>query len=169
MHILQRMVSGIDEFVSLRLAERPESNASAPFVAWVAARKRFDLCSNLRVRMEPGDPVPLHDIKGLSAGTSVLVYSGTDRATAEHTSEDRPIIMPTRGAPRRDCELQTSESTAGSRRFPMIRRSWKKSRTLKPARLRRHLHFDWPQSSRTTTFSTRTSSSVGYRTACLSW
>jgi len=106
MHILQRMVSGIDEFVSLRLAERPESNASAPFVAWVAARKRFDLCSNLRVRMEPGDPVPLHDIKGQSAGTSVLVYSGTDRATDEHASEDRPIIMPTRGAPRRDCELQ---------------------------------------------------------------
>ncbi len=106
MHVLQRMASGADEFVSLHLAERPESNASAPFVAWAAARGRFDLCSNLRVRMEPGDTVPLHEVKGQSENAPVLVYSGTDRATAEHAWEDRPIVMPTRGSPRRDCELQ---------------------------------------------------------------
>ena len=106
MQILQRMASGADEFVSLHIAERPESNSSAPFVAWAARRRRFDLCSNLRVRMEPGDTVPLHDIKSQSENAPVLVYSGTDRATVEHASEDRPIIMPTRGSPRRDCELQ---------------------------------------------------------------
>lgn len=104
--VLQRIASGVDEFVSLRLAERPESNASAPFVAWAANRGRFDLCSNLRVRMEPGDAVPLHEIRRQSEKAPVLVYSGTDRATVEHASEDRPIIMPTRGSPRRDCEIQ---------------------------------------------------------------
>ena len=106
MQVLQRMASGADEFVSLHLAERPESNASAPFVAWAAGRGRFDLCSNLRVRMEPGDTVPLHEVKSQSENAPVLVYSGTDRATVEHASEDRPIVMPTRGSPRRDCELQ---------------------------------------------------------------
>ena len=106
MQLLQRMASGADEFVSLHLAERPESNASSPFVAWAAGRGRFDLCSNLRVRMEPGDTVPLHEIKNQSENAPVLVYSGTDRATVEHASEDRPIIMPTRGSPRRDCELR---------------------------------------------------------------
>ena len=106
MQILQRIASGVDEFVSLQLAERPESNASAPFVAWAAKRRRFDLCSNLRVRMEPGDAVPLHEIRKQSKEAPVLVYSGTDRATVEHASEDRPIIMPTRGSPRRDCELR---------------------------------------------------------------
>ena len=106
MHILQRIVSAVDEFVSLRLAERPESNASAPFVAWAAKRRRFDLCSNLRVRMEPGDTVPLHEVRKLSEEAPVLVYSGTDKATVEHASEDRPIIMLTRGSPRRDCELR---------------------------------------------------------------
>ena len=106
MQILQRLASGVDEFVSLQLAKRPESNASAPFVAWAASQRRYDLCSNLRVRMEPGDPLPLHEIKKLSQMAPVLVYSGTDRATVEHASEDRPIIMPTRGSPRRDCEFQ---------------------------------------------------------------
>lgn len=106
MQVLQRMASGVDEFVSFRLAERPESNASSPFVAWAASRQRFDLCSNLRVRMEPGDTVPLHEVKRQSENAPVLVYSGTDRATVEHASADRPIIMPARGSPRRDCELQ---------------------------------------------------------------
>ena len=35
----------------------------------------------------------------------VLVYPGTDSATSEHASEDRPIIMLTRRSPRRDCEI----------------------------------------------------------------
>ena len=106
MQVLQRIASGVEEFVSLRLAKRPESNASAPFVAWAAKRGRFDLCANLRVRMEPGDAAPLHEIRTQSKDAPVLVYSGTDRSTAEHASEDRPIIMPTRGSPRRDCELR---------------------------------------------------------------
>ena len=106
LQILQRIASAVDDFVSLQLAERPESNASAPFVAWVAKRGRFDLCSNLRVRMEPDDALSLDEIRKQSTNASVLVYSGTDRATVEHASKDRPIIMPTRGSPRRDCELQ---------------------------------------------------------------
>ena len=55
--------------------------------------------------MEPGDALPLHEIKKESEKSPVLVYTGTDRATVEHASEDRPIIMPTRGSPRRDCEI----------------------------------------------------------------
>jgi len=105
MEILQRIAFRIDDFVSLQLAGRPESNASAPFVAWVAKRRQFDLCSNLRVRMEPGDTLPLHEIKEMSEATPVLVYPGTDKTTAEHASEDQPIVMPTRGSPRRDCEI----------------------------------------------------------------
>ena len=102
MQLLHRITSRVDQFVSFRLAQRPESNASAPFVAWTARQNRFDLCGNLRVRMEPGDTLPLHEVKEQSEKTPVLVYSGTDRATVEHASEDRPIIMLTRGSPRRD-------------------------------------------------------------------
>ena len=105
MQMLQRIASGVDDFVSLQLAERPESNASTPFVNWVARRGRFDLCSNLRVRMEPGDSFPLHEIRKQSEKAPVLVYHGTDPTTVQHASEDQPIIMPTRGSPRRDCEI----------------------------------------------------------------
>lgn len=103
--VLQRLVSRVDEFVSMKLAERPESNASGPFAAWIRQRGRYDLCSNLRVRIEPGDTVPLREVREGFEGKPPLVYSGTDRATVEHASEDRPIIVPARGSPRRDCEI----------------------------------------------------------------
>lgn len=105
MQLLQKLVARVDELVSLQLAQRPESNASAPFVAWAAKRGRYDLCSNLRVRIEPGETLPLHQVRDQSQKTPVLVYSGTDTTTIKHASEDRPIIMLTRGRPRRDCEL----------------------------------------------------------------
>ena len=105
MQLLQKIVTQIDDFVSLQLSRRPESNSSTPFVRWVAKRCRFDLCSNLRVRIEPGGSLPLHDVRDQSEKTPVLVYSGTDNATIEHASEDRPIIMLTRGSPRRGCEI----------------------------------------------------------------
>ena len=105
MQLLQKIVTRVDELVSLHLAQRPESNASTPFVAWAAKRGRYDLCSNLRVRIEPGGSLPLFQVRVNSQKTPVLVYSGTDTATIKHASEDRPIIMLTRGRPRRDCEL----------------------------------------------------------------
>ncbi len=104
-HMLQRIVSRVDEFVSEKLADRPESNASGPFTAWASRRKRYDLCSNLRVRIEPGESVSLREVREGFEGERPLVYSGTDRATVEHASEDRPIIVPTRSSPRRDCEI----------------------------------------------------------------
>ena len=105
MQLLQRIALRVDEFVSLHLAQRPESNASAPFVAWAARQQRFDLCANLRVRMEPGSTLPLHKIKEQSEKMPVLVYPGADSATGKHASEDRPVIMLTRRSPRRDCEI----------------------------------------------------------------
>lgn len=89
----------------MKLAERPESNASGPFAIWVRQRRRYDLCSNLRVRIEPGETIPLREVREGFEGNSLLVYSGTDRATVEHASEDRPIIVPSRSSPRRDCEI----------------------------------------------------------------
>ncbi len=105
MQLLQKIVTQIDDFVSLQLSQRPESNSSTPFVRWVAKRRRFDLCFNLRVRIEPGGSLPLHDVRDQSKKTPMLVYLGTDHTTIEHASEDRPIIMLARRSPRRDCEI----------------------------------------------------------------
>jgi molecular chaperone HtpG len=105
LQVLQRIVTRVEDFVSLNLATRPESNVSNYFVTWASRHRRFDLCSNLRVRIEPGESLPLSEVRDRSQKSPLLVYSGTDTATVKHASEERPIIMPSRSSPRRECEL----------------------------------------------------------------
>lgn len=105
LQLLQRIVTRIDEFVSLKMGNRPESNVNAHFVNWAAKRRRYDLCSHLRVRIEPGESLALHEVRESSQKAAFLVYAGTDSATTQHASEDKPIIMLSRNAQRRDCEI----------------------------------------------------------------
>lgn len=106
MQLLQRIVTRIDEFASENIGNRPESNANSFFVGWVNKRGRFDLCSYLRVRVEPGGNLALHEIRDRSKQSAMLVYSGNDPATVKHASEEKPIVVLSQGSPRRDCELQ---------------------------------------------------------------
>jgi molecular chaperone HtpG len=105
LQLLQRLVARVDEFVSIHLAQRPESNANAEFVTWAAKKHRFDLCSHLRVRVEPGDSLALHEARDRSQARPLLVYGGADAATIAHASEDRPIVLLSKGAHRRECEM----------------------------------------------------------------
>ncbi len=94
MQALQRVVTRIDDFVSLSLSRRPECNDSQSFVAWAFKDRRFDLCSNLRVRIEPGDSLSLREIRDTSLKAPMLLYSGNDPATVKHASEEKPIVLP---------------------------------------------------------------------------
>lgn len=105
LQMLQKLVARVDEFVSMNIAQRPESNANAHFVRWAAKRHRFDLCSYLRVRIEPGDSLALHEARERSQKRALLVYGGNDAATMSHASEDRPIVLLSKNAHRRECEL----------------------------------------------------------------
>ena len=105
MQLLQKMVTRIDEFVSLQLAKRPESNANSHFVTWVARKRRFALCAYLRVRLEPGESLSLFEAQKRSQNTLLLVYGGTDAPTVAHASEERPIVLLSRGSARRQCEM----------------------------------------------------------------
>src|SRR6185369_12237022 len=58
-----------------------------------------------RVRVQPGDSLPLKDVRARSQQAKVLVYAGTDPALISHASEDKPLVVLSRGSPRRDCEL----------------------------------------------------------------
>jgi molecular chaperone HtpG len=102
---LQKIVERVDEFVSLKLSERPESNSSVPFLSWITRTGRYDLCSHLLIRIEPGEQMTLQDVRDLSKDSAFLVYPGTDGKTIEHASTDKPIVMLTRGSPRRNCEI----------------------------------------------------------------
>lgn len=105
LQLLQRLVARVDEFVSLHLAQRPESNANAEFVTWAARKRRFDLCSHLRVRMEPGESLALHEARSRSQVKPLLVYNGSDAAIIAHATEDRPIVLLSRASSRHECEM----------------------------------------------------------------
>lgn len=104
LQMLQRIVTPIDSFVSEHLANRPESNANACFVQWAAQHRRYDLCGNLRVRIEPGDSITLANLRERNDGKPILVYGGNDATTTQHASEERPVVLISRGSPRRECE-----------------------------------------------------------------
>ena len=105
LQLLQRIFTRVDEFVSLQLGSHPESNANLQFADWAAKRHRYELCSHLRVRIEPGQSLALHEVRERSQQEVFLVYAGTDSTTIQHASEDKPIIMLSRNAQRRDCEI----------------------------------------------------------------
>lgn len=105
LQLLQNIVTHVDDLISAQIATRPESNANSFFVAWAARKRRYDLCGHLRVRVEPGDSLTLNEVRARSEKAPVLVYSGNDPATIKHATEDRPIIMLTKGSQRRECEL----------------------------------------------------------------
>lgn len=102
---LQRLTNPIDDFVSIKLAEHVESNANAAFVGWAASRGRWDMCGYLRARIEPGDSATLLEICSRSQTVSVIVYPGNDASTIALASPERPMVLLSRGAPRRDVEL----------------------------------------------------------------
>ena len=103
--MLQKIVNQVDEFVSIELGGRPESNSNAFFFSWASNRQRYDLCSYLRVQIEPGDSIALNEVRAKSEHNKVSVYPGIDPSVIKHASEDQPIITLSRSNPRRDCEL----------------------------------------------------------------
>jgi molecular chaperone HtpG len=103
---LQRILHPLDEFVSVVLATRPESNQNNNFVAWVHGQRRFELCGFMRVRVEPGDSETLQDLKVRSMAKPLLVYAGNDQSIIGLGSEEQPMVVLARSAARRDCEYQ---------------------------------------------------------------
>lgn len=104
--VLQKIVSRVDQFVSLELSKHSECNQNSYFISWVARAKKYDLCSLLKIRVEPGSTsYTLGDIKMASIERPVLVYAGNDPATQKFATEERKLVVISTGSPRRDCEI----------------------------------------------------------------
>lgn len=107
MQFLQLLVQEVDAFVAQILASRPESDASTSFMNWVIAHGRYELCGNLRMSIQPGDRVTLAEVERRSKQEPMLVYSGGDASVAKRfASDDKPLLIHARRAPRRNCELK---------------------------------------------------------------
>ncbi|UCV03292.1 ATP-binding protein [Dechloromonas denitrificans] len=104
--MLQKILQPLDEFVSLILAKRPESNQNTNFISWVHSHGRYELCGFLRVRIEPGDSETLEDLKKRSLAKPLLVYAGNDQSIINLGSSEQPMVILARQAARRDCEYQ---------------------------------------------------------------
>lgn len=106
MQLLQTMINDIDVFTSTTLALRPESDSSTPFMQWVASHKRFDLCGNLKILLQPGERTALSEVTKMTASAPLPMYGGSDPAVINsYSSEDRPLLLLARNNPRRQCEI----------------------------------------------------------------
>lgn len=101
---LNQFAAPLDALISERLARRPEANNSQEFINWTAAHQRWDLCEQLRARIEPGDSATLKELGGISQTRPLLVYAGTDPGTMKFASSERPVVQLARNPQRRQCE-----------------------------------------------------------------
>jgi molecular chaperone HtpG len=101
---LNEFAAPIDRLISEQLALRPEANTSQAFINWVSNHKRWDLCGQLRTRIEPGDSATLSELAQRSQTRPLLVYGGADPSILNHASTDRPVVALARNTQRRNCE-----------------------------------------------------------------
>lgn len=105
MELLQSIMTEIDAFISTMLAERDECDASTPFMSWVVAHNRYDLCGRLKMMVTPGDRISLKEITDRSQVQPMMLYAGSDQGViGMHASEDSPLLVLARSNPRRRCE-----------------------------------------------------------------
>jgi len=105
LQLIQSMMGDIDLFASELLAERDESDSSTPFMNWVVAHGRYDLCGKLRMTINPGDRVSLEEVARTSQNKPALLYEGADQGVIKaHASDDTPLLILARTNPRRRCE-----------------------------------------------------------------
>ena len=102
--LLQQVVSSLDHLVSPIAAKHTESFRNDGFLRWIVTTGQYQLCGSLEVT-----PRPFHDAEPLAKAVArggLRYYSGHDNAVVRtYASEDEPLVVLARRAPRRDCEL----------------------------------------------------------------
>ena len=101
--LLQQVVASLDYLVSPIAAEHTESFRNDGFLRWIVATGQYQLCGSLEVT-----PRPSHEAEPLAkvvAHGGLRYYSGHDGSVVRtYASEDEPLVVLSRRAPRRDCE-----------------------------------------------------------------
>ena len=102
--MLLQIVSAVDNLVSPIAAEHAESFANDSFLRWISGTKKFALCGQLEVTLRPTGTSEA--LASVVERAGVQYYSGRDESViATYASEETPLIVLSRRAPRRDCEL----------------------------------------------------------------
>ena len=113
LQLLQSMMLEVDLFASTILSGLDHCDSSTPFMNWVVAHGRYDLCARLRMTISPGDRICLKEISERSQSAPMKLYVGSDQEVIQaHASEDTPLLVLARTNPRRRCERGYMKSKA---------------------------------------------------------
>lgn len=102
--LLQKVVSALDQIISPLAAKYPESFSNDGFLRWITQMRQFSLCGPLEVTPRPnGRP---ESLESLVKRSGLRYYSGHKESVVQmYASDDEPLIVLSRRAPRRGCEL----------------------------------------------------------------
>ncbi len=100
--LLRLLLGAVDGFASNVAMGHETSLENQAFLNWVVRHGRFDICGPMPVRVEPqAGERPLSSLP-----TGVQYYAGSDNSIVQaYASEDQPLVVLSRRAPRRDCEI----------------------------------------------------------------
>lgn len=102
--LLQKIISPLDGLISPIAAQHAESFNNDGFLRWIAGTRQFELCGQLEVALRPGGET--EQLASVISRVGVQYYGGRDEAViGTYASEETPLIILSRRAPRRDCEL----------------------------------------------------------------
>ena len=102
--MLQKIITALDSLISPIAATHPESFVNDGFLRWIAETEQFTLCGPLEVTPRPSsEPEALSSL--IKRG-GVRYYSGRDESVIQtYASEEEPLVVLSRRAPRRNCEF----------------------------------------------------------------
>lgn len=117
--LLQAIVTECERYVSTCIAATDLSNSNTGFMDWAVKHERFDLCSNLMIRMEPDNQsTSLKEISERSKASEINYFEGSDQTIVDqYATEERPLIVVSTRQPRRKCELAYLSSYCRTKRI----------------------------------------------------
>ena len=106
LQVLQDAVAEVDRVVSLSLAKLPQADQSTSFMRWALDHDQIELCSRVRVRVEPEQQsYSLGQLREAAAQSEIRFFAGSDASIiTAMASEDSPLVVLAAGNPRRKLE-----------------------------------------------------------------
>jgi len=107
LQILQVIITEVEKYVSEKIAATPFSDSNTNFMQWVTQHSRYELCSNLKIRVEPDNrSMSLGTVKDISQNEPFNYFTGSDPALInQYATEEKSLLVIASSQPRRNCEL----------------------------------------------------------------
>ena len=106
LQLLQSVVTGLEEYISLRIAPIDIVDSNTGFMEWASKRGRYDLCGQILTRIEPSDrQISLAELRQRSNVEPLNCFDGTDEAIIkQYGTEEKPLVVLATRQPRRACQ-----------------------------------------------------------------